>query len=157
VETAQKKNERTPLLSDRAPQVLRDECVEAGGWAFAEPGQAGRSQAWGSGYPSDPKTVTWLAANTDPVFGFGNVVRFSWAPVKNLLRDSATVADVGWSDDEDDAGVAANAAAAKGTAKLSAFFSKAPPAGAAGSAGGANKKQRLGPFRVRKLALVEDF
>lgn len=138
--------------------MLRDECVEAGGWAFAEPGPAGRSTAWGSGYPSDPKTVSWLAANTDPVFGFGNVVRFSWAPVKNLLRDSGAVADVGWSDDEEeDAGAAANAAAAKGTAKLSAFFSKAPPAGAAASAGRANKKQRLGPFRARKLALVEDF
>jgi len=92
------------------------------------------------------------------VFGYGNVVRFSWAPVRTLLRDSAEVVAVEWSDDEsDDATAAANAAAAKGTAKLSSFFSKAPPAGAAAHASRANKKQRLGPFKARKLALVEDF
>jgi len=139
-------------------QVLRDECVEAGGWTFAEPSQRDQSTAWGSGYPSDPKTVAWLAANTDPVFGYGNVVRFSWAPVRTLLRDSAEVVAVEWSDDEsDDASAVANAAAAKGTAKLSSFFSKAPPAGTAAHTSRANKKQRLGPYKARKLALVEDF
>ncbi|GAA6025505.1 hypothetical protein JCM8202_001973 [Rhodotorula sphaerocarpa] len=43
------------------------------------------ARLFGSGYPSDPKTVMWLQSNFDPVFGFPNVARFSWAPVKNAL------------------------------------------------------------------------
>ena len=35
--------------------------------------------------PTDPKTVAWLDSNFHPVFGFPNVARFSWAPVKNAL------------------------------------------------------------------------
>lgn len=34
---------------------------------------------------ADPKTVMWLQSNFDPIFGFPNVARFSWAPVKNAL------------------------------------------------------------------------
>ena len=34
---------------------------------------------------TDPKTVAWLQTNFDPIFGFPNVARFSWAPVKNAL------------------------------------------------------------------------
>ena len=29
--------------------------------------------------------MSWLQDNFDPVFGFPNVARFSWAPVKNAL------------------------------------------------------------------------
>lgn len=32
----------------------------------------------GSGYPSDPGTQEWLHSAMDPVFGFSNIVRFSW-------------------------------------------------------------------------------
>jgi ribonuclease H2 subunit A len=39
----------------------------------------------GCGYPSDPKTVAWLKANMDPVFGFSNLVRFSWSSCERLL------------------------------------------------------------------------
>jgi ribonuclease H2 subunit A len=34
---------------------------------------------------TDPKTVAWLQDNFNPIFGFPNVARFSWAPVKNAL------------------------------------------------------------------------
>lgn len=34
---------------------------------------------------TDPKTVAWLESCFDPVFGFPNVARFSWQPVKNAL------------------------------------------------------------------------
>ena len=45
------------------------------------------SSAVGARLPSrtDPKTVAWLQTNFDPIFGFPNVARFSWAPVKNAL------------------------------------------------------------------------
>ena len=47
-----------------------------------------RSSSTVLGPPSsrtDPKTVAWLQTNFDPIFGFPNVARFSWAPVKNAL------------------------------------------------------------------------
>ncbi|GAA5984919.1 hypothetical protein JCM10908_002451 [Rhodotorula pacifica] len=43
------------------------------------------ARLFGSGYPSDPKTVAWLQSNFNPIFGFPNVARFSWAPVRNAL------------------------------------------------------------------------
>ncbi|GAA5832651.1 hypothetical protein JCM3766R1_004280 [Sporobolomyces carnicolor] len=52
---------------------------------------------FGSGYPSDPKTVAWLESNFHPVFGFPNVARFSWAPVKNALLKKGVAFK--WSDE----------------------------------------------------------
>lgn len=40
----------------------------------------------------DPVTKEWLASNTDPVFGFPSVVRFSWSTAANILSsDTLTV------------------------------------------------------------------
>jgi len=50
---------------------------------------------FGSGYPSDPLTKTWLRKNMDPVFGFPSVVRFSWKTTSNILQNAAV--DVIWS------------------------------------------------------------
>jgi len=136
-------------------KVLRDESVEA--WEWCESGQESRSTLWGSGYPSDPKTVAWLKTNTNQVFGYPNVVRFSWAPVKALLKDLPEVANVEWSDDEEeDPAAAAKAAAAAGTAKLTSFFTAAPRKSTV-SGGTEAKKPRLAPFRKRKLVIAEDF
>jgi ribonuclease H2 subunit A len=44
---------------------------------------------WGCGYPSDPLCKTWVAHHVDPVFGFPEIVRFSWAPAKKLLVEHA--------------------------------------------------------------------
>lgn len=38
---------------------------------------------------ADPVTVTWLAANMDPVFGFPDIVRFSWQTASRLLDERA--------------------------------------------------------------------
>ncbi|BGP19115.1 hypothetical protein JCM10213_008038 [Rhodosporidiobolus nylandii] len=70
-------------------KVTRDRILED--WTFAEPGvgegeEGDAARLFGSGYPSDPKTVAWLQDNFDPVFGFPNVARFSWAPVRNALQ-----------------------------------------------------------------------
>ena len=42
---------------------------------------------WGSGYPADPVTKKWLQNNFDPVFGFPNIVRFSWATITNYFEE----------------------------------------------------------------------
>ncbi|GAA5973134.1 hypothetical protein JCM11641_006285 [Rhodosporidiobolus odoratus] len=71
-------------------KITRDRILED--WTFAESGveEGGEAEAdkrlFGSGYPSDPKTVAWLQDNFHPIFGFPNVARFSWAPVKNALQ-----------------------------------------------------------------------
>lgn len=43
---------------------------------------------------ADPKTKTWLENNVDPVFGFPNIVRFSWQTVKTILTKRGV--DVKW-------------------------------------------------------------
>eukprot|EP00879_Flechtneria_rotunda_P022504 GHRR01023755.1.p1 GENE.GHRR01023755.1~~GHRR01023755.1.p1 ORF type:complete len:324 (+),score=117.04 GHRR01023755.1:855-1826(+) len=43
----------------------------------------------GNGYPSDPVTQAWLAANCDPVFGFIPLVRFSWETCSRWAADGA--------------------------------------------------------------------
>lgn len=39
----------------------------------------------GSGYPSDPKTKAWLAKYRHKVFGYPNLIRFSWQTCTNAL------------------------------------------------------------------------
>ncbi|KAF1923774.1 uncharacterized protein M421DRAFT_74306 [Didymella exigua CBS 183.55] len=60
--------------------------------------------AWGSGYPSDARTTSWLKANMDPVFGWGNECRFSWGTAKELLEGKKAGLTVDWpvEDDGDD-------------------------------------------------------
>lgn len=59
---------------------------------------------FGSGYPSDPLCKKWMAkAMLSPLFGFPNIVRFSWAPSKQQIEKECTqmtfAADV---EDEDE-------------------------------------------------------
>lgn len=81
-------------------------------WKFPEQGLI-TQEDFGSGYPagnqfaigsqpllynillSDPVTKKWLASNTDPVFGFPSVVRFSWSTAANILSSDAL--SVHWS------------------------------------------------------------
>lgn len=69
--------------------------------------------SWGSGYPSggrkiytffklvfnsnipDAKTVSWMKNNMDPIFGWSNVVRFSWQTTKDML-DKRSAVNVIW-------------------------------------------------------------
>ncbi|KAJ7158754.1 ribonuclease H-like domain-containing protein [Mycena filopes] len=82
-----------------AAKVTRDACIE--GWVFEEnvDGVAGTwdTETLGSGYPSDPRTKTWLRESIEPVFGFAKIVRFSWSTVKVLLEKEGK--NVDWIDD----------------------------------------------------------
>lgn len=62
-------------------------------------------QGWGSGYPSDARTMTWLRSNMHPLFGWGAETRFSWGPAKDSLEGDAAPIRVEWPDDEDENGM----------------------------------------------------
>lgn len=48
-------------------------------------GESNTDLVFGSGYPGDPKCVEWLGRNMHPVFGFPDIVRFSWSTTKTFL------------------------------------------------------------------------
>jgi len=40
------------------------------------------------GYPSDPKCKLWMNKLHDPVFGYNDFLRFSWATTKQRLKEN---------------------------------------------------------------------
>ncbi|KAI5864280.1 putative 35 kDa ribonuclease H [Durotheca rogersii] len=78
--------------------------------AEKEPEAENKELSWGSGYPSDPRCVTWLRRNMHPVFGWGPECRFSWGTAKDMLETRGGV-KVEWPADEED-----------GTSRLTDFF-----------------------------------
>nr|CAB3265615.1 ribonuclease H2 subunit A-like [Phallusia mammillata] len=79
-------------------KVCRDRVIKE--WVFFENNEMDRN--YGSGYPSDPTTKSWLRKNVDPVFGFPNFVRFSWSTASKILEDEAL--SVHWPDDDESEG-----------------------------------------------------
>lgn len=53
---------------------------------------------WGSGYPSDGKTSTWLRNTLHPLFGFSGHIRFSWQTITELINKQKG-AIVEWAED----------------------------------------------------------
>ncbi|KAF2003025.1 ribonuclease HI large subunit [Amniculicola lignicola CBS 123094] len=80
-----------------------DVCYEPYQDATSQEGTGGKKEtvAWGSGYPSDVRTTTWLKANIDPVFGWGPECRFSWGTAKELLEVKNSDVRVDWPVEED--------------------------------------------------------
>lgn len=103
---AQPKADRDfPIVSAAsiAAKVTRDNQLRD--WVF-EPGLDSRvGRKFGSGYPGDPDTITWLQSHADCVFGFPRLVRFSWATTKRLLDaggDDVKAVAVRWEHDDDE-------------------------------------------------------
>ncbi len=69
-------------------KVTRDSIVS--NWVWAEP-TVNLSKNYGSGYPGDEKCVQWLAKASHPVFGYPNMVRFSWSTAREALEKSGAV------------------------------------------------------------------
>jgi len=58
--------------------------------------------AWGSGYPSDGRCVSWMKGNMHPLFGWGPECRFSWGTAKDMLEATGTGGvRVDWPGDDD--------------------------------------------------------
>ena len=58
------------------------------------------AKGWGSGYPSDARTSTWMKSNMDPVFGWGLECRFSWSTAKDLVEANTAPCKVDWPEDD---------------------------------------------------------
>jgi ribonuclease H2 subunit A len=133
---AKKADSIYPIVSAASicAKVTRDEILE--GWTFAESGIDNRSSCltvaaeieepdeageddmdieptkmlFGSGYPGDPKTISWytpphphlscfrLHENLDPVFAYPRLVRFSWSTSAKLVEKNCV--GVSWHDEE---------------------------------------------------------
>lgn len=48
------------------------------------------NKEFGSGYPGDQRCVTWLANAQNTVFGFPNLIRFSWSTSREALKVSVS-------------------------------------------------------------------
>ncbi|XP_074423042.1 ribonuclease H2 subunit A [Larus michahellis] len=73
---------------------------------------------YGSGYPNDPKTKEWLRRNLEPVFGFPQLVRFSWGTARELLQRGGV--PVKWADEDPQEDPLA-------PPSLLSYFARAPP------------------------------
>jgi len=58
---------------------------------------------FGSGYLADKRTIDWMSRNTDKVFGFSPLVRFSWTPAQQaMMKHCAHVKWCRYGDDDDE-------------------------------------------------------
>lgn len=110
-------------------------------WKFSEPHyEAVGGMDFGSGYPSDPKCKSWMNNNlADKIFGFPDLVRFSWGPAKTSILEGGV--SVEWEADQDDD----DDGKRKQQAQMKAFLSGGGPA---------KKKPRLDYFETRKIQRV---
>ncbi|KAK3233442.1 hypothetical protein CYMTET_56262 [Cymbomonas tetramitiformis] len=122
-----------------AAKVTRDFNLK--NWCFKESVKA--SKQFGSGYPGDPDTKSWLEDNFEPHFGYPNIVRFSWATTKKICDERGI--DVEWEADvEDDL---------KGVATLNFGKKRSLPVAQTKSSG----VNRHPYFKSRKLQRGVDF
>ncbi|KAJ3088898.1 Ribonuclease H2 subunit A [Quaeritorhiza haematococci] len=104
ITVAKKADSLYPVVSAASicAKVTRDEILN--NWKFVESGMEEISREFGSGYPSDPNTTRWLKKSLHPLFGYPQIVRFSWSTCENILEKSAVT--VKW--DEHDEGEGAD-------------------------------------------------
>ncbi|KAJ3237286.1 Ribonuclease H2 subunit A, partial [Chytriomyces hyalinus] len=86
-----KADSKFPIVSAASifAKVIRDSFVK--NWVFSEAGVPENpfSRVFGSGYPGDPNTRKWLRENMDPVFGYPDLIRFSWSTTVKMLEKAA--------------------------------------------------------------------
>lgn len=86
ITVAKKADSTYPIVSAASicAKVTRDHALKV--WKFPE---GLDNTPFGSGYPGDPVTKTFLQENIDPIFGFPRLVRFSWSTAENVLLNKA--------------------------------------------------------------------
>lgn len=121
-------------------KVARDRMIDT--WKFSELNyEAVGGMNFGSGYPSDPKCKAWLNQNlADKIFGFPDLVRFSWGPTKIALLEKGIAVE--WEADQDNEIDHKK----KQQAQMKAFLTGSGPA--------KRKSIRLDYFETRKIFRV---
>ena len=72
-------------------------------WTFEDPDVCS-DREWGCGYPSDKHTKRWMEDNLHPIFGWPDLVRFSWGPALTVLQkepEKHGACVVKWPDEEE--------------------------------------------------------
>ncbi|OXU26139.1 hypothetical protein TSAR_003325 [Trichomalopsis sarcophagae] len=110
---AKKADSTYPIVSAASicAKVSRDHALRA--WQFRE---AENESEYGSGYPNDPVTKSWLSSNVDLIFGFPQLVRFSWSTAEKILESKAVAVE--WEDPEEDSSAPES--------KISKYFAPSP-------------------------------
>jgi len=88
---AEKAESKYPVVAAASicAKVSRDAALKD--WKFREKLGEEASLEFGSGYPGDEKTIKWLKAHKDPIFGFPDLVRFSWKTCETMINEKMTV------------------------------------------------------------------
>uniref|UniRef100_A0A915PW53 Ribonuclease n=1 Tax=Setaria digitata TaxID=48799 RepID=A0A915PW53_9BILA len=86
---AEKADSKFPVVSAASivAKVKRDRVLR--NWLFPEGAINVPPGGYGSGYPGDPSTKSFLLGAIDEVFGYPNLVRFSWKTAEVLLNKMA--------------------------------------------------------------------
>ncbi|KAK3228509.1 hypothetical protein Dsin_000390 [Dipteronia sinensis] len=69
-------------------KVTRDRALRE--WELEETAE-NMQRNFGSGYPGDPQTKSWLENHKHSVFGFPTLVRFSWGTCNSYLKEGVEV------------------------------------------------------------------
>uniref|UniRef100_A0A0R3RZJ7 Ribonuclease n=1 Tax=Elaeophora elaphi TaxID=1147741 RepID=A0A0R3RZJ7_9BILA len=95
---SEKADAKFPIVSAASivAKVKRDRALR--NWVFPEGDVDVPPNGYGSGYPGDPNTKDFLLKAIDHVFGYPNLVRFSWKTAEVLLHEKAVICK--WSSPE---------------------------------------------------------
>ncbi|KAL6520726.1 hypothetical protein OROHE_016907 [Orobanche hederae] len=89
---AKKADSLYPVVSGASivAKVTRDRALR--NWVFDESAE-NMHRNFGSGYPGDPETKSWLEHHKHTVFGFPSLVRFSWGTCNSYFKDGIEESD----------------------------------------------------------------
>ncbi|KAI5648422.1 hypothetical protein M9H77_34427 [Catharanthus roseus] len=95
---AKKADSLYPVVSGASivAKVTRDRALRD--WVLDETAE-NMHRNFGSGYPGDPETKSWLNDHKHSIFGFPTLVRFSWGTCTSYSKDNV---DVLWEADAND-------------------------------------------------------
>ncbi|KAF8822408.1 putative ribonuclease H1 large subunit [Cardiosporidium cionae] len=77
-------------------KVSRDRILRQ--WKYVEEGEF--STEFGSGYPGDPVTKSYLNKTFHPLFGYPSIVRFSWNTIKDIMEKKEGI-KIEWYEEEE--------------------------------------------------------
>lgn len=111
ITVAKKADSTYPIVSAASicAKVTRDHALKV--WQFQE-NEGLNGISFGSGYPADPVTKSFLNDRIEPIFGYPRLVRFSWSTAVNALEHKAV--DIQFEENDDSDG--------KKSAPITTFF-----------------------------------